>query len=226
MKAVPAFGRRRRAGPHRFGDLLRRRLSALHHRPPRPHRGGRRRPERHPRPDRADLPRPRRLLRHRRLCRLDPHRDLRLELLAPPFSWRGPPPARPGVLLAIPALRVTGPYLAMVTIAFGFVVEQGAAEWKEVTGGWNGIMNIPTPGAFGYSFDERAYRPVRGRLHHRGHRPVRQTEGEPVGARHAGGARFRDRRPIPGARPDPDPHHRLRAVGGPGRSGGARCSRP
>jgi len=33
-----------------------------------------------------------------------------------------------GVLLAIPALRVRGPYLAMVTIAFGFVVEQGAAE--------------------------------------------------------------------------------------------------
>ena len=26
----------------------------------------------------------------------------------------------------MPALRVTGPYLAMVTIAFGFVVEQGA----------------------------------------------------------------------------------------------------
>ena len=35
-----------------------------------------------------------------------------------------------GVLLAIPALRVRGPYLAMVTIAFGFVVEQGAAEWQ------------------------------------------------------------------------------------------------
>ena len=30
-----------------------------------------------------------------------------------------------GVLLAIPALRVRGPYLAMVTIAFGFVLEQG-----------------------------------------------------------------------------------------------------
>ena len=60
-----------------------------------------------------------------------------------------------GMLLAIPALRVRGPYLAMVTIAFGFVVEQGAAEWKEVTGGWNGIMFIPLPEAFGYSFIER-----------------------------------------------------------------------
>ena len=60
-----------------------------------------------------------------------------------------------GTLLAIPALRVSGPYLAMVTIAFGFVVEQGAAEWKGLTGGWNGIMSIPSPEAFGYVFDEQ-----------------------------------------------------------------------
>ncbi len=60
-----------------------------------------------------------------------------------------------GMLLSIPALRVRGPYLAMVTIAFGFVVEQGAAEWKELTGGWNGMMNIPMPEAFGYTFVER-----------------------------------------------------------------------
>src|SRR5204862_75700 len=40
-----------------------------------------------------------------------------------------------GALLALPALRVKGPYLAMITIAFGFVVENGAAEWKGVTGG-------------------------------------------------------------------------------------------
>ena len=74
----------------------------------------------------------------------------------PAFLLAGIAAGVAGVLLAIPALRVTGPYLAMVTIAFGFVVEQGAAEWKEVTGGWNGIMNIPAPGAFGYAFDERA----------------------------------------------------------------------
>ena len=36
--------------------------------------------------------------------------------------------AAAGAVLALPALRVRGPYLAMVTIAFGFVVEQGAAE--------------------------------------------------------------------------------------------------
>jgi len=60
-----------------------------------------------------------------------------------------------GTALAIPALRATGPYLAMITIAFGFIVEQVAAEWKGLTGGWNGIMNIPVPSAGSYAFDER-----------------------------------------------------------------------
>ena len=50
-----------------------------------------------------------------------------------------------GALLALPALRAKGPYLAMITIAFGYFVEQGIAEWKSLTGGWNGIMNIPLP---------------------------------------------------------------------------------
>jgi branched-chain amino acid transport system ATP-binding protein len=61
-----------------------------------------------------------------------------------------------GMLLAIPALRVRGPTLAMVTIAFGFVVEQGTAEWSWLTGGWNGLMGIPPPRAFGFEFAERA----------------------------------------------------------------------
>jgi branched-chain amino acid transport system ATP-binding protein len=60
-----------------------------------------------------------------------------------------------GVLLAVPALRVRGPYLAMVTIAFGFVVEQGTAEWEGLTGGWNGLLGIPMPSLFGFDFAER-----------------------------------------------------------------------
>jgi branched-chain amino acid transport system ATP-binding protein len=60
-----------------------------------------------------------------------------------------------GVLLAIPALRVRGPYLAMVTIAFAFVVEQGAAEWQGLTGGWNGLSGIPDPVLFGRDIGER-----------------------------------------------------------------------
>lgn len=50
-----------------------------------------------------------------------------------------------GALLAIPALRVTGPYLAMITIAFAFVVHHGLMEWRDVTGGANGLMGIPMP---------------------------------------------------------------------------------
>jgi ABC-type branched-subunit amino acid transport system ATPase component/ABC-type branched-subunit amino acid transport system permease subunit len=54
-----------------------------------------------------------------------------------------------GALLALPALRVKGPYLAMVTIAFGFIVEHVAVEWRDLTGGQNGIMGIPQPGGVG-----------------------------------------------------------------------------
>ena len=60
-----------------------------------------------------------------------------------------------GLVLALPALRVRGPYLAMVTIAFGFVVEQGAAEWSGLTGGWNGLLGIPMPSVAGFAFSER-----------------------------------------------------------------------
>ncbi len=60
-----------------------------------------------------------------------------------------------GALLAIPALRVRGPYLAMVTIAFGFVVEQSAAEWQGLTGGWNGLSGIPGPSLFGADIGEK-----------------------------------------------------------------------
>jgi len=60
-----------------------------------------------------------------------------------------------GALLAVPALRVRGPYLAMVTIAFGFVVEQSAAEWQGLTGGWNGLSGIPGPSLFGADIGEK-----------------------------------------------------------------------
>ena len=50
-----------------------------------------------------------------------------------------------GTLLAMPALRVTGPYLAMVTIAFGIIVEHGLIEWETLTKGFGGIADIPKP---------------------------------------------------------------------------------
>jgi branched-chain amino acid transport system permease protein len=46
------------------------------------------------------------------------------------------------VLIALPSLRVKGPYLAMVTLAFGIVVEKLVGEWTEVFGGAQGIYGI------------------------------------------------------------------------------------
>lgn len=61
-----------------------------------------------------------------------------------------------GGLLALPALRVKGPYLAMITIAFGFIVEHGIVEAGALTGGQNGIMGITGPVLGGLAQGERA----------------------------------------------------------------------
>ena len=50
-----------------------------------------------------------------------------------------------GVVLGLASLRVSGPYLAMVTIAFGIIVEHGLIEWSALTQGFGGIANIPRP---------------------------------------------------------------------------------
>ncbi len=61
-----------------------------------------------------------------------------------------------GALLALPALRVKGPYLAMITIAFGFIVENGIIEASALTGGQNGIMGLAAPSLGGLAQGERA----------------------------------------------------------------------
>src|SRR5260370_17299441 len=57
-----------------------------------------------------------------------------------------------GVLIAWPSLRVRGPYLAMVTLAFGIVVEKLVSEWTEVFGGADGIYGIKSLAIFGTPF--------------------------------------------------------------------------
>lgn len=57
-----------------------------------------------------------------------------------------------GLLLGIPALRVRGNYLALVTIAFGLVIEEILLNWESVTGGTNGLIDIPAPTIMGYDF--------------------------------------------------------------------------
>ncbi len=47
-----------------------------------------------------------------------------------------------GVVIAIPALKVKGPSLAMVTIAFGLLIEKIVSEWTEVFKGQEGFYGI------------------------------------------------------------------------------------
>lgn len=55
-----------------------------------------------------------------------------------------------GVLMGLPALRVKGHYLGLVTIAFGLVVQELILNADDLTGGPDGLINIPSPmiGAF------------------------------------------------------------------------------
>jgi ABC-type branched-subunit amino acid transport system permease subunit len=54
-----------------------------------------------------------------------------------------------GALLAYPTVRVRGVYLAVITIAFGLIIENVAIEFPGLTGGTTGISGIPKPSAFG-----------------------------------------------------------------------------
>ncbi|MFG1242204.1 branched-chain amino acid ABC transporter ATP-binding protein/permease [Xanthobacter sp. V7C-4] len=62
-----------------------------------------------------------------------------------------------GVLLAYPTVRVRGVYLAVVTIAFGLIVENVAIEWQSLTGGTTGLTSIPSPNAFGVRLSGYAF---------------------------------------------------------------------
>ena len=61
-----------------------------------------------------------------------------------------------GALLALPALRVTGPYLAMVTLAFGTIIQILINEMTFLTEGPLGIT-IPKPSIAGYKLTEHDF---------------------------------------------------------------------
>jgi branched-chain amino acid transport system permease protein len=61
-----------------------------------------------------------------------------------------------GALLALPALRVTGPYLAMVTLAFGTIIQILINEMTFLTEGPLGIK-LAKPELFGSKLDERGF---------------------------------------------------------------------
>ena len=61
-----------------------------------------------------------------------------------------------GAVLALPALRVTGPYLAMVTLAFGTIIQILIREMTFLTNGPMGIK-LAKPVLFGHKMDEREF---------------------------------------------------------------------
>ena len=61
-----------------------------------------------------------------------------------------------GALLALPALRVSGPYLAMVTLAFGTIIQILINEMTFLTEGPMGIK-LQKPSLFGHVLDDREY---------------------------------------------------------------------
>jgi branched-chain amino acid transport system permease protein len=61
-----------------------------------------------------------------------------------------------GFLLGFPVLRLRGDYLAIVTLGFGEIIRIVLVNWYQVTGGPNGIGDIPRPSFFGLPFARTA----------------------------------------------------------------------
>ncbi|WP_447922194.1 branched-chain amino acid ABC transporter ATP-binding protein/permease [Achromobacter aegrifaciens] len=62
-----------------------------------------------------------------------------------------------GVVIAIPALKVKGPSLAMVTIAFGLLIEKIVSEWTDVFKGQEGFYGITGLTFGGTTLDSRQW---------------------------------------------------------------------
>nr|WP_282553515.1 high-affinity branched-chain amino acid ABC transporter permease LivM [Providencia sneebia] len=61
-----------------------------------------------------------------------------------------------GLLLGFPVLRLRGDYLAIVTLGFGEIVRILLLNNTEITGGPNGISQLPKPTFFGLEFSRTA----------------------------------------------------------------------
>lgn len=72
--------------------------------------------------------------------------------LALPFS--GVVAALFGALIGVPTLRLRGDYLAIATLGFGEIVKNVLINWDSLTGGPNGITNIPVPSILGFRFNQ------------------------------------------------------------------------
>ena len=62
-----------------------------------------------------------------------------------------------GVVIALAVIRTRGLYLAMITVAFGFVIEILSQRWVDLTGGTMGIYGVPLPTLFGNEIGPLGY---------------------------------------------------------------------
>jgi branched-chain amino acid transport system permease protein len=63
-----------------------------------------------------------------------------------------------GLVVGLPALRVKGIYLAVATLAFGFIVEEVLVRWEGVTGGNEGLqVGAPRIGAWSFGTSQQLY---------------------------------------------------------------------
>jgi branched-chain amino acid transport system permease protein len=62
-----------------------------------------------------------------------------------------------GLIVGLPALRMTGIYLAIATLAFSVIIQEVFSRWESVTHGFAG-MKVDRPVIFGFEFnDERSF---------------------------------------------------------------------
>src|SRR2546430_5050737 len=59
--------------------------------------------------------------------------------------------AAAGVVVGLPALRMTGAYLTIATLAFALIIQEIFSRWDRVTGGLKG-KPVDKPVLFGFSF--------------------------------------------------------------------------
>ncbi|MEO0392761.1 MAG: high-affinity branched-chain amino acid ABC transporter permease LivM [Pseudomonadota bacterium] len=67
-----------------------------------------------------------------------------------------------GLIMGFPVLRLRGDYFAIVTLGFGEIIRIILINWKEFTGGPDGLLSIPRPSFFGIA--EFTRRPEEGGL--------------------------------------------------------------
>jgi branched-chain amino acid transport system permease protein len=60
-----------------------------------------------------------------------------------------------GTVMALPALRLSAWYFALISLTFAQVVGDLIVEWRSVTRGFSGIVNVPRPSLFGEGFSDK-----------------------------------------------------------------------